>query len=131
MHMGGFDEQFVNGCEDIDLCFKLRAAGKAIYVANTSRIRHHVSLSRDVNTLHNERNSRHLFGRWRKVIKQELAAQWARFAANRAARLRRFAQRAPGPGICATPHAAAQRDCRSDVAARGVPLGARSGRCRP
>lgn len=74
---GGFDEQFVNGCEDIDLCFKLRAAGKAIYVANTSRIRHHVSLSRDVNTLHNERNSRHLFGRWRKVIKHELAAQWA------------------------------------------------------
>ncbi len=74
---GGFDEQFVNGCEDIDLCFKLRAAGKAIYVANTSRIRHHVSLSRDVNTLHNERNSRHLFGRWRKVIKQELAAQWS------------------------------------------------------
>jgi GT2 family glycosyltransferase len=74
---GGFDEHFVNGCEDIDLCFKLRAAGKAIYVANTSRIRHHVSLSRDVNTLHNERNSRYLFGRWRKVIKQELAAQWA------------------------------------------------------
>jgi GT2 family glycosyltransferase len=73
---GGFDEHFVNGCEDIDLCLKLRAAGKAIVVANTSRIRHHVSLSRDVNTLHNERNSRHLFGRWRKVIKQELASQW-------------------------------------------------------
>lgn len=74
--VGGFDPQFVNGCEDIDLCFKLRAAGKAIYVANNSRIRHHVSLSRDVNTVHNERNSRHLFDRWRKVIKQELAAQW-------------------------------------------------------
>ena len=76
--LGRFDEQFVNGCEDIDLCFRLRAAGKAINVANTSRIRHHVSLSRDVNTPHNERNSRHLFGRWRKVIKQELATQWAK-----------------------------------------------------
>lgn len=75
--VGGFDPLFVNGCEDIDLCFKLRAAGKAIYVANTSRIRHHVSLSRDVNSLHNECNSRHLFDRWRKVIKQELAAEWA------------------------------------------------------
>ncbi|MGE3433334.1 MAG: glycosyltransferase family 2 protein [Ramlibacter sp.] len=75
--MGGFDEQFVNGCEDIDLCFRLRAAGKAIYVANTSRIRHHVSLSRKVNTLRNERNSRYLFSRWRTLIKQELAAQWA------------------------------------------------------
>ena len=73
----GFDERFVNGCEDIDLCFKLHAAGKAVYVANTSRIRHHVSLSRDVNTLQNERNSRHLFSRWRKVIKQELATLWA------------------------------------------------------
>lgn len=74
---GGFEEKYVNGCEDIDLCFKLRAAGKFIYVANTSRIRHHVSLSRDVNTLNNDRNSLNLFGRWRKLIKQELAAQWA------------------------------------------------------
>ena len=74
---GGFDERFINGCEDIDLCFKLHAAGKAVYVANTSHIRHHVSLSRDVNTLHNERNSRHLFSRWRKLIKQELTAEWA------------------------------------------------------
>jgi hypothetical protein len=74
---GGFDERFINGCEDIDLCFKLRAAGKAVYMANTSCIGHHVSLSRDVNTLHNERNSRHLFGRWRTLIKHELAALWA------------------------------------------------------
>lgn len=74
---GGFDEHYVNGCEDFDLCFKLRAAGKAIYVANASRIRHHVSLSREVNTQHNERNSRHLYGRWRRMIKHELTAHWA------------------------------------------------------
>lgn len=74
---GGFDEQFVNGGEDIDLCFKLRAAGKAIYVAHTSRIRHHVSLSRKPQSLQNDRNSRHLYARWRQVIKQELASLWS------------------------------------------------------
>lgn len=73
---GGFDECFVNGCEDIDLCFKLRAAGKAIYVVNTSRIRHHVSLSRGRTGPQNEQNSRVLFARWRPLIKHELTAKW-------------------------------------------------------
>jgi GT2 family glycosyltransferase len=76
--VGGLDESFVNGCEDIDLCFKLRAAGKAIYVVNHSHIRHHVSLSRKVNTLQNQRNSRALFSKWRKEIKQELTSVWAK-----------------------------------------------------
>ena len=26
---GGFDDIYLNGCEDVDLCFKLRAARKA------------------------------------------------------------------------------------------------------
>lgn len=73
---GGFDECFVNGCEDIDLCFKLRVASKIIYVASTSRICHHVSLSRDANSIRDEQNSRRLFSNWRKEIKQELAALW-------------------------------------------------------
>jgi hypothetical protein len=74
---GGFDEAFVNGCEDLDLCYKLRAARKRVYVANTSRIRHHVSLSRGRESLQNERNSRHLFGKWRAQIKNDVSAQWA------------------------------------------------------
>lgn len=72
----GFDEEFVNGCEDIDLCFKLRASGKAIYVANSSRIHHHVSLSRKVSRRQDDLNSRYLFSRWRKTIKKELSALW-------------------------------------------------------
>lgn len=76
--LGGFNEDFVNGCEDYDLCFKLSDAGKAIYVANTSRIRHHVSLSRNVTSLDNERNSRHLFALWRQKIKQELGDLWVK-----------------------------------------------------
>lgn len=73
---GGLDEQFVNGCEDIDLCFKLRASGKAIYLASESRIHHHVSLSRKSNTLQDLRNSQLLFSRWRNVIKFNLSKIW-------------------------------------------------------
>lgn len=74
--VGGFDESFVNGCEDIDLCFKLRAKGKGIYLAAESHIHHHVSLSRQRNTLQDLRNSRLLFSRWRKELKLELSNRW-------------------------------------------------------
>jgi GT2 family glycosyltransferase len=70
---GGFDEGFVNGCEDLDLCFKVRTSGKQLFVALDSHIRHHVSLSRDRNTLQDLRNSRRLYSRWRNIIKLNLA----------------------------------------------------------
>jgi len=73
---GGLDEEFINGCEDIDLCFKIRASGGKIYLSTKSRIGHHVSLSRKNNTSQNLRNSRHLFLRWRKEIKRSLSEIW-------------------------------------------------------
>lgn len=74
--VGGFDESFVNGCEDIDLCFKLQQAHQKVYVACESRIHHHVSLSRKTNTLQDLQNSRLLFSRWRGKIKNELSRVW-------------------------------------------------------
>ena len=74
--LGGFDEVFVNGCEDIDLCLKVRAKGKSIYVARSSKILHHVSLSRSRVSLQNERNSQYLYSKWRKEIKLQLAKCW-------------------------------------------------------
>jgi O-antigen biosynthesis protein len=74
--VGGFDEQFVNGCEDIDLCLKVRGAGKQIYVAPTSHILHHVSLSRSRVSLQNEKNSKYLYSKWRKEIKLQLTKCW-------------------------------------------------------
>ncbi|OYU32028.1 MAG: hypothetical protein CFE39_05540 [Comamonadaceae bacterium PBBC2] len=74
--VGGFDEAFVNGGEDVDLCFKLRQAGKRAYVACSSAVRHHVSLSRHRSDPQNEHNSRRLFIKWRKEIKTELAGVW-------------------------------------------------------
>ncbi len=74
--VGGFDEVFVNGCEDIDLCLKVRQAGKQIYVAPNSQILHHVSLSRSRVSLQNEKNSQYLYRKWRKEIKLQLTKCW-------------------------------------------------------
>jgi hypothetical protein len=72
---------FVNGCEDIDLCLKVRAIGKSIYVAPSSQILHHVSLSRSRVSLQNERNSQYLYSKWRKEIKLQLTKCWVNLLA--------------------------------------------------
>lgn len=74
--VGGFDTAYRNGCEDYDLCFKLRGRGLHVVVATESRIGHHVRASRGTRSRQDEFNSRLLFGRWRPLIKDELAAQW-------------------------------------------------------
>jgi GT2 family glycosyltransferase len=74
--IGGFDEAFINGCEDIDLCLKVRQSGKQIYVAPNSQILHHVSLSRSRTSLQNEKNSQYLYAKWRKEIKLKLTKSW-------------------------------------------------------
>ena len=74
--LGGFDERFVNGGEDIDLCMRIRAMGKRVYVAQDSQVLHHVSLSRDRASVQNEHNSRRLYGKWRDQFKCELAEKW-------------------------------------------------------
>jgi hypothetical protein len=74
--VGGFDEDFLNGGEDVDLCFKIAALGKSIYVSHESQIKHHVALSRDLKSPQNEKNSRFLFQKWRPEIKNELSKVW-------------------------------------------------------
>ena len=74
--VGGFDESYLNGCEDIDLCFKLRALGKKIYLAPDSHIEHHVSLSRNRTSIQNQRNSQILFAKWYREILDILTRQW-------------------------------------------------------
>jgi hypothetical protein len=76
LKVGGFDETYVNGGEDVDLCLKLRALGKYAYVATTSHVKHHVSLSRDRTSLVNERNSQRLFLKWQHVFIQEIKNAW-------------------------------------------------------
>lgn len=86
--LGGFDEAYLNGGEDIDLCFRARAAGRRNAVALRSTIRHHVSASPG-RKRHDERNSYRLMLRWHREFaacatgptrawcRAYLAEQWA------------------------------------------------------
>lgn len=73
--LGGFDERYRNGCEDIDLCLRVRELNCAVGVALDSCVRHHVSPSpgrRD----HDEENTRRLFARWNKTIAALALTRW-------------------------------------------------------
>ena len=63
--LGAFDEAYVNGGEDVDLCFRARAAGRVNAVALTSVVRHHISSSVG-RKLRDEENSYRLARRWRR-----------------------------------------------------------------
>lgn len=65
---GGFDEVFVNGSEDVDLCLRLEKDGYRHYVANESVIHHLVSSSpgRHLKTSNNEKV---LMERWGAVTR--------------------------------------------------------------
>lgn len=67
--LGGFDPAFVNGGEDLDLCFRARAAGLRNAVALRSVVRHHISQSPG-RKRHDERNSFLLARRWRSLLER-------------------------------------------------------------
>ena len=75
--LGGFDEGFVNGSEDIDLCLRARALGLTHYVALHSVVRHHISASIG-RKLRDEQNTYRLVLRWREPIAQLAARDWCR-----------------------------------------------------
>lgn len=101
--VGGFDTAYRNGAEDIDLCFKLRRLGHEIVVANQSRIRHHVSLSRGTASLNDIRNSRVLYTAWRKEIKHELSTVWHDLLAQGPAAYADTLEGSQDPGFAPTP----------------------------
>ncbi len=65
--LSGFDEGYVNGGEDIDLCFRARALGRINAVAVRSVVRHHVSSSPG-RKARDEENSYRLAQRWRAEL---------------------------------------------------------------
>lgn len=77
--LGGFDEGFVNGGEDIDLCLRAEAAGLRNRVALRSRVLHHVSASPG-RKRRDEENSRRLALRWRPRLAELAATAAARTA---------------------------------------------------
>jgi GT2 family glycosyltransferase len=71
--LGGFDEGFANGGEDVDFCLRSHAAGCLSAVALRSVVRHHISASPG-RKLRDEQNSRRLTLRWRDELVRLAAA---------------------------------------------------------
>jgi GT2 family glycosyltransferase len=78
--LGGFDEGYLNGGEDLDLCFRARASGRRNVVALRSIVRHHVSASPG-RKLRDEQNSYRLMRRWHRefvACATEATRAWCR-----------------------------------------------------
>jgi len=69
---GGFDEVYINGGEDVDLCMKITQAGGTCWVVPASSVWHHVSQSRGHQVERDEKNSWRLFKLWHQQIAREL-----------------------------------------------------------
>lgn len=72
LNVGGFDENYRNGCEDIDLCLRLEHTGFRHWVDYRSVIHHRVSSSRG-RTTDNDANNRLFLQKW-----SHLTSVWGR-----------------------------------------------------
>ena len=75
--LDGFDEAYVNGCEDVDLCLRAAERGKLNGVALRSEVLHHISASPG-RKRRDEANTCRLLLRWRPQIVQIGAKVWFR-----------------------------------------------------
>ena len=75
--LGGFDEGYRNGGEDVDLCFRAAEAGRTNAVALRSIVGHHVSASPG-RKQRDEANSYRLARRWRATLVRLGARAWCR-----------------------------------------------------
>jgi GT2 family glycosyltransferase len=75
--LGGLDESYVNGCEDVDLCLRARAAGLVNAVSLRSRVLHHVSSSPG-RKLRDEENTKRLVTSWRREIAELGSREWTK-----------------------------------------------------
>ena len=73
--LGGFDEGFSNGGEDVDFCLRVRAEDRINAVALRSIVRHHISASPG-RKLHDEQNSRRLASKWRGELERLAWHRW-------------------------------------------------------
>ncbi len=92
--LGGFDEGYVNGGEDVDLCFRARALGRTNAVALRSVVRHHISASVG-RKLRDEENSYRLARRWQQELVTDPGAlrEWCRECSEKIFREPRYEDR--------------------------------------
>ena len=65
--VGGFDEHYVNGYEDVDLCLRLRAAGTRVRYRGDVEIVHHEGVTAGA-TYHSEGNAERFAARWGRAL---------------------------------------------------------------
>ncbi|HEY8838790.1 MAG TPA: hypothetical protein VIO16_14180, partial [Dehalococcoidia bacterium] len=75
--LGGFDEGYRNGCEDVDLCFRAAAIGRTNVVALRSTVHHHISTAAG-RKLRNEENTYRFTRRWRAELAVRTVRRWCR-----------------------------------------------------
>jgi GT2 family glycosyltransferase/glycosyltransferase involved in cell wall biosynthesis len=64
-NVGGFDEGFLNGCEDVDLCLRIQELGRRVLYCAASVLIHHESATRDMDDAAREvANLERLMRRW-------------------------------------------------------------------
>ena len=66
--VNGFDEDYVNGLEDLDLCLEVRQLGFGILYCTESVVYHYESISAG-RSLHDDRNYEIFFSRWGGKVK--------------------------------------------------------------
>jgi len=75
--LGGFDEKYINGSEDIDLQLRVRALGRINAVCLGSTIRHHISQSPGRKSK-DEENSFRLTLTWKDTLAELSLDDWCR-----------------------------------------------------
>ena len=73
--LGGFDEGFINGSEDVDLCLRALNAGRVNVVVLRSVVRHHVSASLG-RKVHDEENTYRFTRQWRHELRRLVDRAW-------------------------------------------------------
>ncbi len=75
--LGGFDDRYVNGGEDVDLCYRARQISRDTAVALDSVVLHHVSASQGRKT-RDEENSYRLARSWSRAFIADGTRAWCR-----------------------------------------------------
>jgi len=70
--VGGFDNAYWNGCEDVDLCFKLAQLGKKVVYEPSSVVVHHEGKSGHERTVAITTNNARLRSRWEGLIAPDI-----------------------------------------------------------
>lgn len=76
IHLGGFDESFINGFEDLDFCFRVRSHGLKVMYNPDSVVIHHESKSLGRHDNH-KHNASYFSSRWASSVVQDLDSLYA------------------------------------------------------